>query len=551
MRQVNYSNTDPSKKLDQLFELFNRGDAPGLVVGVSTGDGFSYRRGFGLASVQHAVTNTPQTRIRIASITKQFTCLALMLLAEDGKIDIDAPVSNYIKGLQEELGKATLRNFMTHSSGYRCTLELGSVANGFAPQPSDWQEQALKRQSSVQFSPGDGQLYCNGTYTALSGVIERVSGTSFTEFLKQRIFEPLAMYGTEVITDDTVMIPGMASAHIRTQGGWKHPEADSELHGDGGMVSNVDDLLRWLAHLRGPKSVGSAQTWQQLLEPFTLESGFKTTYSMGFKHHRYRGLKVIQHSGGLFGLNAQIITVPEHNLDIAIIVNGAAASATELSFRVIDIILEADLSAPPRKQAETVDFEYLLGWHFALPTGLLISFEDIEGALGLSQMNMHPSPVIYEEENSIFVVFEEIGFGPLVWKKADLLSFQRNPGSGLTITIAGKVLQLECIPPVEQTSLKTVGQPTGIFFSKTLAATAEVEKTGENLVMRIKGDYSAKRLFVMKRISKNRFGIVSKNGAERYSVEFDFDEYFNTSGFWIDTHRAHRIRFNRVEETKK
>src|SRR5262249_3405173 len=112
-----------------------------------------------------------------------------------------------------------------------------------------------------------------------------------------------------------------------------------EILGEGAMVSSVDDMLRWLAHLRGAKAVGSDATWAQMLEPARLNNGSVSPYALGLMRHGYRGVEVIHHAGGVIGGASQLITVPAHELDVVILSNGALARPTTLAEQVIDAVL--------------------------------------------------------------------------------------------------------------------------------------------------------------------------------------------------------------------
>ncbi|MGS1120182.1 serine hydrolase domain-containing protein [Rhodanobacter sp. UC4436_H3] len=529
-------------KLDALFAPLNRSDAPGAVVGVALHGIPIYRRGFGLASVQHGTANRPETRIRIASTSKHFTCLAILLLAEDGLLDIDAPAARYLPGLPAPLGAPTLRDFMQHTSGYRCTLEMGTIANGFAPQPSQWQLHALLRQSAAHFGPGMGQLYCNGTYHALSEIIEHLTGNPYEQFLKQRIFEPLGMHDTDAIADDAAMVPGMASPHVPDGlGGWRRPPIDSEIRGDGGIVSTVDDLLRWLGHLNGSKKVGNVDTWREMLTPATLHNGTISTYGLGLKRHRYRGVELIHHSGGLFGLNGQMLTVPEHALDVVIVVNGAPVSATALGRKVVDLVLEEHMLTPAPTRPHSDNYRHLLDQQFQGGGGLLFGFHDIDGSLGLSLMHMAPAAVLYEEDERVFALFEDIGMGPLVWRRADLLAAS---SAALPMTLSGDVLTLHHLTPPQATTAELIKPLLGRYYSKDLLADAELSMEGDDPVLRIRGDYSGYRPFHLQAFSSRCFGATSWQGDECYALEASEAG----DGFWIDTFRARRLRFERVPE---
>lgn len=179
-----------STPFDDLFAAVNRSDTPGAVVGVRHRGETLLRRGFGMASLEHAVANTPTTRMRIGSVTKHFTCLALLLLAEDGKVDVDAPVTAYLPELPALRGVPTLRQLMTHTGGYRCHIDLACTAGGLTVQPKGKGWQAMIGQSYANFAPGDSQIYCNGGYHLLSIVVDRIGGMAFEDFLQARIFEP-------------------------------------------------------------------------------------------------------------------------------------------------------------------------------------------------------------------------------------------------------------------------------------------------------------------------------------------------------------------------
>jgi len=539
----------PVGRLDEIFQAANRSDAPGLVVGVAIGGRPIYRRGFGLASVQHGVANALATRMRIASISKHFTSLACLLLVEDGKLDIDAPASRYLPELPILQGMPSLRHFMAHTSGYRCTLELGSLANGLALQPKGWQLKALVRQTGVNFAPNQGQIYCNGTYHALSIVIERVTGIPFEQFLKERIFAPLGMHDTESVPNDAHMIPGLASPHIPVDGGggWERPPSDSEIRGDGGIVSTVDDMLRWLAHLRGPKIIGTEGTWRQMLEPVKLGNGFQSVYSLGLKRHAFRGVEVIHHSGGLFGLNAQMLTVPQYGLDVVIMINGAPLSATELSRNVMDTVL-GDRLLPARQLASAEEFRHVVGNRYRGKSGLTIGFEQLDTKLTVSLDNLGAAPVLYDEGTSLRVGFEDVGLGPYVLQKAALTPRPNgDPPDPLEMEVAGEIEVLERLPTKPPLKSDVATSLVGRYRCNDLAAEASIT-TDEGLSLYIRGEYSAARRLELAVYSKTDLGAAEIPPAVgRYALSVDLQGE-KASGFWIDTIRARRVRFDRIPD---
>ena len=512
------SNTTTScaARLDELFRPFDRSDSPGLVVGVAHRNQPIYRRGFGLASVRHGLANTPTTRMRIASASKQFTCLAILLLAEEGRLELDAPADLYLKGLPAPRGRPTLRDFMTHMSGLRCTLEMSGLANGTTLQPRDWQSRAVLRQGDAHFAPGHGQLYCNGTYHLLSTVIDIVAGQPFERFMSERVFGPLGMRDTASVPDETFMEPGSAALHVPAPGGgWRSAPMDAEIRGDGGIVSTIDDLLRWLAHVREARAIFSPSIWQQLLAPAVLANGLRSVYGLGLKRTMYRGVEVVHHSGGLYGLNSQVITVPAHGLDIAIMVNGAPASATRLAWSVIDVVLEEELKAPAPVFAAIEPFKHLVGAAYRDPNGFVIGFEEVDGKLGVCLSGMDAAPVLRDEGDMVRIAFEDVGMGPIVWTKGALDNGGLAPDS-LTGYDTGQPKEWARLGSDSTPDLATLW--AGAYRSDELAADARVEcKDVPTLVMR--GDYSGERRFVLKPLGGSVFAASGLDGAtERFIV---------------------------------
>lgn len=360
---------DISKRLDEIFQPWNKSDAPGLVVGVASKGQAIYRRGFGLASIEHATANTPQTRMRIGSTSKHFASLATLLLSEQGKVDIDAAVRTYLPELTGVAGDPTLREMMLHTSGLRDPYDLPGLFlhRGFAHMVSDGAGLELsQRFSSTNYAPGERMVYCNNGYHLLSKVIERVSGESFEAFLKNHILDPLGMADTGLLTSDMRITPGIATLHLPQDDGSyvRGIYPSGELLGSGGMVSSIDDMLKWLVHLRGEKKVGSKRSWKQMLENPHYSSGATGNYCLGLTREFYRGVEIIHHAGAVLGGTCQMLTVPEHALDIIIMCNRMDGSAPALALKVIDAVLDKSVLETPNNPLPAKKWKALQGqWY--------------------------------------------------------------------------------------------------------------------------------------------------------------------------------------------
>jgi len=486
--------------LDALFQPLCRSDAPGLVVGVAQHGQTIYRRGFGLASVEHGVANTPWTRMRIGSTSKQFTCLAALLLAEEARLDIDASVHCYLPELPILGHEPTLRQLMTHTSGYRCYLDLGFISDGMAIKPVGVAWEVQRRQREANFAPGANMIYCNSGYQLLSRVIEQVAGMPFEHFMQQRIFTPLRLLDTASVPSDFELHRGTATLHLPRQaaqgGGWRRGIFPTEeLKGEGAIVSTVDDMLRWLAHLRAPnKTVGSEASWQQMLTPTELKNGLVNPYTLGLMRHDYRGLDVIHHPGGVIGGASQMLTVPSHALDIIVISNGAACSPRELALRIVDTMLGDERLGAADVHATSARFARMLGRRYCgRDSGLVFGFAEASGgALGLSLMN-GPPIALRDEGAQLRQAFEDMAMGPFVLPTAQLAGEGAAPLQ-LELIEAGRSERFDLLPETPP-PLAEAGTPLlGRYRSADLDAEARISFEGEQLQLQIRGAYGGNRV---------------------------------------------------------
>ena len=490
--------------LDKLFDAVNRSAAPGLVVGIARDGETLYRRGFGLASIEHGVANTPRTRMRIGSTSKHVASLAALLLAEEGKLDLDAGVRRWLPELPEMAQEPTLRQFMAHTSGLRDSLDVGFLASGMTIKPQGESMAVQVRQRDANFAPGDKQVYNNGGYHMLALAIERAAGMPFEQFLDERIFAPLGMRDTRSVPSDFEIHPGMATMHVaRPGGGWRRGIFPSEeVRAEGAIVSTIDDMLRWLAHLRGPHTVGSAGSWEQLMTPTRLNNGFVNGYALGLQVEQYRGLDVVHHGGTVIGGTCQMLTVPGHGLDIIVISNGAQVNVAELANRIVDTVLgEAAFPLAEAPMADCADFAPLVGASYASASGdMVIGFGDAGGKLGLVVHNSPPIP-LRAQEGALFLEFSRIVTGP--YRVAIGAPGAEAPAT-LELSDAGTVQTLARLPAAPPSAADAGRALVGRYRAPDLGADAVILVEGDALQLRVAGAYGP-NLFVLKPLSSELF----------------------------------------------
>ena len=325
-------------RIDALFAAYDSCHAPGVAVGIAIRGRPVYRRAFGLANIELGQTLSPGIRMRIGSTTKHFAALAYMLLVEEGLASLDDPVRRHIPEMSPAVADGvTMRQLMSHTSGLRCSLDLSMQLNGlghFMSHPDTLD--LFAAQDTVNFAPGTSWSYNNGGYTALSVAIERLTGQRLEDVLRERIFQPVGMTDTLLRRVDSDFVPNSATLHmLGGDGSFTRDYLGMEVSGEGGMVSTVDDMLRWMAHMDHPV-VGTPGTWAAMKTPYVLENGYSTRYALGLSVGGYRGQTTIEHGGTVMGGGCQMIKAVEAGLDIIVIANRAGVDAMSLADRIID-----------------------------------------------------------------------------------------------------------------------------------------------------------------------------------------------------------------------
>lgn len=326
--------------IDALFASIDQDSEPGLAVGIAIRGVPVYRKGFGLANMELPVLLSPSMRMRIGSTTKHFAALAYLLLCEEGRAGIDDPIGRHVPGLHPASRDVTMRQLMGHVSGLRDAMTMGMMLNGHdAPLTDPELVDAYRRIDDAEFAPGTSWSYNNGGYVLLTAAIEAIAGGPLDDVLRTRIFEPVGMADTMLRRWDTGFVPNSATLHFFTPDGFTRDKMGMEISGAGGMVSTMDDMLRWLKHMDAPV-VGSAETWRLLKEPQRLNNGRSTGYGFGLITDTYRGVTTLSHGGGVVAGNSQMIKVPAAGLDISIATNRADVSAADLANRIVDACVD-------------------------------------------------------------------------------------------------------------------------------------------------------------------------------------------------------------------
>lgn len=316
--------------IDALFAEYTGPAVPGASVIVIRDDRVVLRRAYGMADLERHVAATPQTDYRLASVSKQFTAMAVMLLAQSGKIRYDQPIREILPELPAGTGSVTVRHLLNHTSGLPDYEDL--IPDSQTVQVNDRDVLALLAgKDTLYFPAGSAYRYSNSGYVLLGLIVERVSGVSFAEFLRARIFAPLGMTASVAHVEGIDTVPHRAYGYSPDAGGFKATDQSvtSATLGDGGIYTNVDDLVRWDRALYGSQLVDSA----------TLRLAITPPYSFGWFVDTYRNEKRWRHTGETSGFRNAIQRFPGRRFTVIVLTNRNGGDPAAIAERIADALL--------------------------------------------------------------------------------------------------------------------------------------------------------------------------------------------------------------------
>ncbi len=326
---------------------------PGCAVGVSRKGTPVLRKAYGMADLEHDIPNTADTIFEAGSVSKQFTAAAVLLLARDGKLSLDDPARKHVPELPDYGTPLTIRHLLQHTSGLRDWGEVAGIAGW--PRTTRVHTHAhvldiLRRQKALNFTPGTQYSYSNSGYNLAAIIVSRVSGKSFAEFSRERIFEPLGLTRTSWRDDYRRVVKGRAIAYAPAAGGYRADMPLEDVHGNGGLLTTVGDLLKWNQNFAAP-TIGDEAFLKLQQQPGTFTDGKPHQYAMGLFVRPYRGVPEVSHSGSTAGYRAHLTRFPQQeHLSVAVLCNVSTGAATQYAMAVADMYLPANL--PPVPAAE-------------------------------------------------------------------------------------------------------------------------------------------------------------------------------------------------------
>jgi len=355
--------TTPEKQIDQLFTEWNNLQSPGAAVAVAKDGKIIFEKGYGSAELEYNIPITSGTVFHIASVSKQFTAFAILLLEKEGKLSINDDIRKYIPEVPDFGKVITLNHLLHHTSGLRDQWELLAMA-GWRLDDNITTEQILRlvsRQKELNFNPGDRELYCNTGFTLLAEVVARVSGMSFTEYTRTYIFEPLKMTHTLFYDNCEKLVRNRAYSFYSDSTGYKKSNLNYSTVGATSLFTTAPDLCLWSMNFEHP--VVGKEIMDRMAERGILNNGDTINYAMGQVKGAYKGLKFFAHGGADAGYRSQLMRIPGEHFSVNVLSNLASFNPWALAAKITDIYLkdkevsESQKQAVPKADSGTVELD--------------------------------------------------------------------------------------------------------------------------------------------------------------------------------------------------
>ena len=340
-RAQDATNTDAAlvRSIEATLAPHFKADEPGAAVIVTRYGKTVYRSAFGLSDVEKKTPLKPDDVLRIGSLTKQFTAVAILMLADQGKLGVSDPITKHLTDYPKAGDAVTIEHLLTHTSGVPSYTDSPEYGATMAKAVSVNEMIARFKDQPLKFTPGSRWDYSNSGYFLLGAIVERVSGMRYADFVAKNIFDPLDM-------KDSAYEGFERSGKKRVEGYADKTRVAPPLHmsqpyAAGSLLSSVDDLAKWDAAIAAGKLL-KPETWKRAFAPYTLTDGTKTVYGYGWGIRKLQGQDSMAHSGGINGFSSYSVRVPASKVYAAMLFNragGGGASPAYLSEKIAAIAM--------------------------------------------------------------------------------------------------------------------------------------------------------------------------------------------------------------------
>lgn len=520
--------TEMPTRLDGVLDKFAGNDVPGVVVGVFRDGVLVDHAEVGFASVEHRVPATTSTLFDIASSSKQVTSTCVLLLEQDGLLSLDDDLRDHLTGMRLR-HKVSLGHCAQHTAGLREFMALNSLvgAGGESWKTEEQVVSQLKAYLDTDFAPGTDWSYSNTGYIALAAVVRAVSGSSLAEFALKRVLSPLGMTSSHFSDDVGTIVPGKASGYAKEGDRFVRADSPDEIVGDGGLVTSVLDLGRWMAYLADGRVLGT-DLRDRLLVRAVLADGKVLPYALGIEHEVVAGHPGFGHGGAIDGYRAHLLHLPDDDLSLVVLANRSDADVAAVARDAVVALLGAAAStgAVPKLASfdDAFDDAPIDGLWFAPQEDTFLKTESTDGNLILSQ---GPASISFAPSGEGAWKPESLGADVTIRITGDRLDFVFGDGSPFDTVYQRVQLEEPTQPP-----------PVGVFLSPELGALAQVTEA-DGVISIVVGATPAQQLDA---VWPELYRTPSA------TVHIERDERGVVSELLVSGGRMRRVRFGRVAD---
>ncbi|MEM7085530.1 MAG: serine hydrolase [Bacteroidota bacterium] len=536
-------------QVDELFTAWSGKDNPGASVAVVKDGAIIYKNGYGMANLEYDIPNSPNTIFHVASVSKQFTVFALLLLESQGKLSLDDDVRRYIPEVPNFGPTITLRHLATHTSGMRDQWNLLALA-GWRLDDVITKEHVLKLVSSqkeLNFDPGEELVYCNTGFTLLAEVVARVSEMSFAEFTEDNIFKPLKMNNTLFYDDHEKIVKNRAYSYRSASNGYKKSVLSYANVGATSLFTTVEDLSLWSLNFSNPKA-GNMAIIEKMNTKTVLNNGKEVSGAMGQFVGKYKGLNEIQHGGADAGYRTYLTRFPDQNFAVVVFSNSANFNSGGMAHKIVDIYLKDQLETKPKEEAKgeieeatpteeiTVDQEILQSYvgDYELQPGFIITVTEADSSLSVQATGQPKIGTTAMSDNKF----------KLKGVEAEIEFLSRDDGSIETLKLYqnGRIMEAPRMASFDKSAVDLTTYQ-GSYYSDELATYYHIHLEDDKLVVKHKRHSD----FTLELTKEDSFASSTWFFGQ---LEFVRGENQKIKGFTVNAGRVRNLYFERFELEK-
>ncbi len=331
-----------TKKIDSLFKQWDNNTSPGYAIGVVRNDSLIYAKGYGMANLEYNIPITPETIFHMASVSKQFTAFSIVLLAQQGKLNLDDDIRKYLPWFPDLKVKITIRNLLNHTSGIRDQWQLLAIAGTRLDNviTQDHIIKILGKQQALNFKPGEEYSYSNSGFTMLAEIVKSVNGKSLRKFTDSAIFKPLGMTNTHFHDDYTEIVPNRSYSYEHAgKNKFSNAVLSYSVAGATSLFTNIDDMSKWIMNFYDHK-VGDQQDIEQLTKKGILNNGKVQDYALGISVDKFNGQTRYSHNGADAGYRTSVSVFPDLKMGFIVFSNLGDADPSGKSDKIAGLFIK-------------------------------------------------------------------------------------------------------------------------------------------------------------------------------------------------------------------